>query len=259
MADVDIAPEGQSALESPDTGIGNTAKEQEPFLKIDDSTFFNTPDEAVKAFREGTMRHSEHKKAMTELEERRRAHENEKTLWLRQQSEWDEKTKFYKDVDEFFKANPRAYAEVKKLVGQGASRSDIGEMINQMFEEKVGPKLSKIEEFEKQENAKAERARHFAELKKKYPDFDEEAVSKSYDQLMSPESTLGTLYEHLYHANRGRSIDPTQIQKETIDGLEKKSKSGFPSAKGTVHSTEKKANNLSIKQLAEQEKRKAGG
>jgi hypothetical protein len=258
MADVDI--QGQPAVEDPEgqPSSGIQEGQVEPFHKYEDQVF-KTPDELNEYLKTGTMRQKDYTQKTMSLAEERKAHENAKSLWLRQQAEMDEKVKFYKDVDEFFKANPRAYAEVKKLVGQGASRSDIGEMINQMFEEKVGPKLSKIEEFEKQENAKAERARHFAELKKKYPDFDEEAVSKSYDQLMSPESTLGTLYEHLYHANRGRSIDPTQIQKETIDDLEKKSKSGFPSAKGAVHSTEKKANNLSIKQLAEKMKKEAGG
>lgn len=258
MADVDI--QGQPVAEEPvgQPSDGIQEGQVEPFHKYEDQVF-KTPEELNEYLKTGTMRQKDYTQKTMSLSEERKAHENAKALWLRQQAEMDEKVKFYKDVDEFFKANPRAYAEVKKMVGQGASGSDIRAMISEAIEEKVGPKLSEMEEYKKQETAKAERARYFAELKKKYQDFDEEAVSKAYDQLMSPESTLGTLYEHLYHANKGRSIDRSQIEKETLDGIEKKSKAGFPSAKGAVHSTEKKANDLTIRQLAEKHKREAGG
>lgn len=254
MAETNV-PEGQNALETPNTGIGNTAGGQEPFLKIDDSTFFNTPDEAVKAFQEGTQRHSEHKKAMSALEEDRRRHENEKALWIRQQSEWDDKIKLYKQADELFKANPRAFQTVKQMLRQGAGREDIQELIDKAVKQKLGP----IEENEKRRSAQEERNRYFTELKERLPDLDEKAVSSLYDQLMSPEANMGTLIEMLHYANRGKGIDPTQIQKETINNLEKKSKAGIPSVKGAGYSAKKEVNKLNMKQLAEKLKRETGG
>jgi hypothetical protein len=260
MADVDIVPEGQEALGTPDTGIGSTAPEQEPFLKIDDTTAFNTPDEAIKAFKEGTARHSEHKQAMSALEEDRRRYENDKALWLRQQADFDEKIKFYKDVDNFFKSNPKAFSEVQKMVRQGASGADIQEIVKQAIDEQVGPKLNEVEEYRKREMAKAERSRYYEDLKKRYPDFDEQGVTKVYDELMtSPEANLGTLLEYIHFALKGRGTDPAKIQRDTLDNLEKKSKAGIPSGKGASHSAEKKANNLSIRQLAEKHKRELGG
>lgn len=257
MSDV-IVPEGQDALGSPDAGIGNTATEQAPFLKIDDSTFFNSPDEAIKAFKEGTMRHSEHKKAMSDLENQRRAHENEKSLWFRQQADWDDKIKLYKQVDELFKSNPRAFQTVKQMLQQGATGEDIQSIIDKAIEEKVSPKLSEFEEYQKREQAKAERDKHFASLKEKYEDFDEKAVTEEYDRLFMPGTNMGTLMELIYHAVKGKNINPAAIQKNTLDNLARKQKAGIPSTKGATYSGEKKQTEGDMRQLAEKLKAEAG-
>jgi hypothetical protein len=250
MSDV-IVPEGQEALESSDTGTGSNAPEQKPFLKIDDSTFFNTPDEAIKAFKEGTMRHSEIKKARAELDENRRRHENEKADWFRRQAEWDEKIGYHKKVDDFFKANPKAYQTIKQMISQGTSGEDVQEIVKRTIDETIGPKLSEYERQEKERRAKEERDRYFGEMKGKYPDFDDKSVSALYDELMAPTATMGTFIETLYHALKGRNLSPAQIEKKVIDNLEGKRQAGIPTSKGASYSGERKVKETNIRKLAE--------
>jgi hypothetical protein len=262
MADVDI--QGQTVDTAPvdagqaDLGSDNGQVEQ-TFHTYEDQVF-KTPDELNEYLKSGTMRQKDYTQKTQSLAEERRKHENEKALWLRQQSDFDEKIKFYKDVDNFFKDHPKAFGEVQKMVNRGASGSDIREIVKQAIDEQVGPKLNEVEEYRKREMAKAEKAKYYEDLKKRYPDFDEQGVSTAYDELMtSPEANLGTLLEHIHFALKGRGTDPAKIQRETLDNLEKKSKAGIPSTKGASHSTGKKADGLTIKQLAEKHKRELGG
>jgi hypothetical protein len=252
----DAEPVEEPVDDSGQPGPGPDAGQVEsPFHTWEDQTF-KTPDELNEYLKTGTLRQKDYTQKTMSHAEAVKKFENDRATWLRQQEEFDEKVKFYKDVDNFFKANPKAFAEVQKMVRQGASGADIQEIVKQAIDEQVGPKLNEVEEYRKREMAKAERSRHFDELKKKYPDFDEAGVSEIYDELMnSPTANLGTLLEYLYFARKGKGTDPAKIQKDTLDNLERKSKAGIPSTKGASYSTEKKATNLTMKQLAEKLKR----
>jgi hypothetical protein len=259
MSDVD--PKGQ-ALETPDLGQGdlgpgNGQVEEKPFHTYEDQVF-KTPDDLNKFIKDGTFMRKDYTQKTQSLGDERRRYENERADWLRKQTEWDDKIKLYKQVDELFKANPQAFKTVQQMLRQGASGSDVQELINKAIEEKVGPKLSEFENYQKMEQVKQERNRHFETLKSQYPDLDEKAIQAEWDRLMAPESHMGTLMELIYHALKGKGINPAQIQKETIDNLEKKSKAGIPTTKGANFAGDKKTKAKNMHELTEELIARAG-
>ena len=246
----DQALEGQPGT---DTQEGQVS----PFYTYE-SQSFKDQNELTDYIKKGTMMHSDYTKKTQSLSEERRRHENEKSEWFRKQADWDDKIKLYKQADELFKANPQAFKTVQQMIRQGASGTDVQELVKKTIEETVGPKLNEFEEYQKREKAKAERDRYFGELKGKYPDFDDKPVQELYDSLMSPDANMGTLAELLYFAQKGKGINPAQAQKEVLDNLKKKEGSGIPSARGATTASDKKPKAQNMKQLTEKLLREAG-
>lgn len=252
MADQDI--QGQVSSQAPEGQPGGdiqSGQVEKPFYQYE-SQAFKTPDELSNFIKSGTMMHSDYTKKTQTLAEERKRYENERAEHNRQYSEWDKKIDLYKKADELFKANPRAFQQVQQMIKQGASGSDVQEIVEKAIEEKVGPKLSEFEKYQKTQQAKAERDRYFGELKGKYQDFDEKSVQSLYDELMGEGSNMGTLAEMLYFAHKGKGLDPAKAKQEVIDDLEKKGKAGFPTTKGASYASDKKLKAKNMDRLAEQ-------
>lgn len=251
-----VAPEGQEQT-SANTGAGNTAAVAEPFLKIDEHTSFNSAEDAIKAFKEGTARHSEYKKNMESLAEERRRYDADRVLHAQQVKDFEEKRKgydLYKQWDERLKTNPGLYKKMAQIMGESPKGSDIQEMIQQAIKENVDPRLAEFEAEKKRRLVEEEKGKYFAELKAQYQDFDDKAVDEAYQKLY--QGSMKDLAEMLYFAGKGRTVNPVAVQEKIMEGLEKKKTAGLASPKGsTVHTAAKEK---SFNSLAERLKEKAG-
>jgi hypothetical protein len=245
-----------------DTGVSDTAPAGEPFFRLDDKTAFNTPDELKKAFTEGTMRHSEYKSKMQEYQDNFRKLENDRAAHFRQVAEYDRKRKEwdkYEQLDKIMKSNPAAARQMMQLVQGTPQGEDLFEAMEQRVEEKYGPKFKMLEEEEKKRRAQEEMERTYGELVKKFPDADRTVLQKEFDTLMSPESSMMTLLEYIYHAVKGRGIDPAKIEEELVENHEKKQKASIPSARGASSPQNGHPDNETIEEVRERVKKKYGG
>ena len=247
-----VAPEGL------DTSTGEVTQ-SEPFFVLDETTSFNTPDELRKAFQEGTLRHSEDKRRMSEYQENMKRFENERSGFYKQMSDYEEKVKIYKQLDEIMKSNPAAYRRMMEVVQQEPQGEDLMKKVEDRMEKRYGSKLKKLEDEERRRIAAEERDKHFKSLSGRYPDLDKDAVQAEWDRLMSPESSMETLLEIIYHSLKGKN--PQKLEERAAENFAKKQAAAIPTQRGAAPPLAKKADEdaASIDELRETLKLKKRG
>ena len=235
----------------------------EPFLKIDDKTFFNTPDEVIKAFKEGTMRHSDYNKSKSEIEQERIRHDNAVAEYNRRLAEDEERYKPLRELDKEMKSNPTFAKEIQTAVARirgNPSGEDVMARVKAYVDEQYGPQLSRVKEQEKREKAETEFNNALSALAQKYPDTNKDALREEWANLMGPEANMVTILELIHHAIRGRGVDPSKIEKDVIAGLEAKKGASMPSSRGaTVPPPGKLTGTESLEDIADSVKLELGG
>jgi hypothetical protein len=254
MADPNLTPEGSQGSTA-QVAVSEPVKE---FLRIDENTVFNSPQDAIKAYKEGTMRHSEYKKGMEEYKSNSTRFENERAQYNRERAEWEEKNKKYKSFDDIITKNPRAYQQMLAIMKEQKGGLDPDE-IKKIVDQQYGPQFKKIEEEDKRKRTAEERDKHYADLTSQYPDFNKDAVQQTWDKLMGPEATMRDFLEVLHYASKGRGVDPAKIKEEVIDNLEKNKAARIPTARGAAPSADIKPEGESIRDIAERLKAKKRG
>ena len=235
----------------------------EPFLKIDDKTHFNTPDEVIKAFKEGTMRYSDYNNGKSEIEQERIRHDNAVAEYNRRLAEDEERYKPFRELDKEMKSNPTFAKEIQTAVASirgNPSGEDVMARVKAYVDEQYGPQLSRVKEQEKREKAETEFNNALSALAQKYPDTNKDALREEWANLMGPEANMVTILELIHHAIRGRGVDPSKIEKDVIAGLEAKKGASMPSSRGaTVPPPGKLTGTESLEDIADSVKLELGG
>lgn len=219
-----------------------------------ESLFYSSPDgqsyksreELDKFMTNEAMMRSKFTKSMMELGDKRRQFDSEKAEHDKARRAFEEemriKSEEFKSFDEKIRKNPQIYNYLKKqLSDQPAVNTDY---IRKLIDEQYGDKFKKVEEWERNQTAEAQKREAIENLKLMYEDFDFDSVDKSYQELMNTAS-MQSLMEMIYFANKGRSIDPLDVERTITKQIENKKKAGISTTKGSSPPKAKQYANLS--------------
>lgn len=160
-----------------------------------------------------------------EYADKRRSFETDRAELLRQRTEFDRTRSQYEKFDKFLKNNPHVYRELKKKVDQGPRGSDISELIDKRVKELYGADIDEFKSHKARTEAEKQRDFAFAELQKKYPGINKEAIMQGFDKLSS--GNLIDVYE-LIHLSSGAGA-AAQAQQIKQSGGILPSSTGAPS------------------------------
>lgn len=240
----DADPQGQ-AMDTPVEPDGQGGEPTEPYFSVDvpgdsgnEILNFASPDELKQAFRENYMRHSTFTKRRMEDAEVRKSLDTDKQTYAqllsdlnRQREEFNKKKEQYDNWDSALKNNPKLFNQLQNLRNQPLDGNDIVSVVKNVINEELGGTMKELTDFRREQQLSQERKAAYEKVRKMYPDFDGNAVDKVYDELAAGD--ISTLVEALYHAHKGRSIDPMKIKEKLTDDLTKKQGASLPSSQGS--------------------------
>lgn len=200
----DTSPEsqGQEVSTPSDDGQGYFYSYTDP-VKNEVKNFRN-PDELHHYVGNLNKSYGELRKKFTqstqEYADQRRAYETDRAELARSRAEFDRKRSEYEKFDKFLKNNPHVYRELKQKVDRGPSGGDINELIEQRVKEIYGSEIDEFKAHRARTEAEKARDHAFAELQKKYPGVNKEAILDRFNKLSS--GNLTDVYE-LLHLSSG--------------------------------------------------------
>ncbi len=259
-----VIPSGQASapVQAPATG-------ESPFLEYEweqgKKDTFKTKEEALKYFREGTLRHQDYTKKTQELAKQREAQtKREKEIEemaraiAEKQSRIDPLDKFLterKDVADYIATQMRT-----------PSQENVLDQVKRLVEESTKPlqeKLTEAENWRKEQEAAANRERVLAHLATQYPDFNRDEIESLLEEMdQTPEGDEERAYlETLYWAQKGKKATATPVEIEQKVSASLRDKAGrfspVPSSNAAPPKTE--ATPKSIRDAVDQYKAKHPG
>lgn len=156
--------------------------------------------------------------------------ENDRQAFHSQYGEAQKTIEEKKEIDAFFKANPKAYQQIRALINP---QDGIKSEIEQMFEQKYGSKLTALEQKLSEKELLEQLAGFDEELKGEFEDYDPEQINTLFAELSRAEATPKDLKRMLYFASKGQT-DPVKMQERMAEAAEKKKRAGLVSGTGKV-------------------------
>jgi hypothetical protein len=181
----------------------------------------------LKTIESDRMMRSDYTKKTQEIAEQRKSHEAER---LRFENDRAAHNKALKEAEEtierarkygsFLKANPTLRQKFEEELSRGLGPENIEELVQKKLDERMKP-LDEEREAEKQrKQIEEERSAAIKNLKMRYTDFDEDAISKEFSTL-AENNNIEYLLEMLHLAGKGR-VPKEEIERQMADGLAKK-------------------------------------
>lgn len=226
-------------VETPEDGQGTP----ETFWTSPEGTNFASPDELAQAWKDGVLMRSDytqktqaHAKERKEFERQREDFQREYDRFREEQKRKEDE---FKQFDRLVRERPDVYNEMKKRLQSPLDGNATAQLVEQMLEEKLGPELKELRQFKEQQETEKELEKVYGELGEKYPDFDKGIVDPVLNELS--EGGFASLAELIYHANRGRSMSPAEVERRVAENLEKKKNAGLASGKSGASTGSSKA------------------
>jgi hypothetical protein len=241
MSDLQPAPatpsgQGQATVQPAKDTVANTS--DAAFLEYawEDGTkeSFQTKEDALRYFREGTLRHRDYTKKTQEVAKQREAQtKREKELEQTAQEILARKAKI-DPLDKFLTDRPDIADYIAKQMRNPSSDAQ-QELVKKMIEESVKPlqeKLTEAEKWKKDQETATRRDSLFTHLGTQYPDFNREAIEKRIAELdQVPEGDEERSFiELVYLAEKARNpnASPAKIEEKVMDSLAAKAKKQSP-------------------------------
>ena len=230
---------GQGTVQPPSSGQGQDVAPSpsegqvasDPFWKItgDDGKehVFQTPEELERHWRDGVMMQSRFTSKSQELAEQRKQFEAQQAEFQKNQSQMKKQMETIEQYRRMFRSRP----EIRQALEQAAQNprsadsSAVMSEVERLVEERLNPYEERISQFEEAENNRKQEALRqqvYGVMKNRYPDFKEDIVESSLQELSQlpeddPQARSIKMAELLYLANRGR-MSPGQRQRLEADG-----------------------------------------
>ena len=236
MSDEVQAPEAQvdplDSVEIPE----QTEGQAEPFMRFEaqdgEELSFASQEDAIKHFREGTLRHSDYTRKTQEAAEiRKRAEARERELETQMTGFMSTKAKYDK-MDEFIRNRPDVarYITDQMRTPSPTAQADTMRGYADSQTQQVRAELKKLQdEIARDKQAKSyeeQKSKIFSNMGKKYQDFSQDEVMKvmkeieEYNSLPS-EVALENLAEMIYYANKGRGVPQQEKNQFIAEKLQK--------------------------------------
>lgn len=251
-------PTEQSSVEAP---VESSAPEQpSSFFDWTDPTgkqvSFSSPDELSNAMRDSYLRREDYTRKTQELSSKQKEYEKRQADFEDQMREFTKRKSQYDEWDNLLKTRPQVHQQLMRLVNSPASPGETFDRAKEYADEQLTSIRKELEDFKKykeQQELEGRRNAAFENLGKKYGDIDRNALEERLSMLKGGD--IESLYEMLYHANRGMSLTPGEVEKNIAEKLKKKQsaalpKGGSPPSGDKKYKDNKEAYNAAMKEYA---------
>lgn len=248
FADDLVEIEGQGEPAPVDDGQGKspaaTAAKAAPskaesyfFDDPDSGESFKTREDLAKAWKQSYLRREDYSRKTADVAAQRKQHETERAAFEKLRKDFDEEMRQrrgeFEKYDKFIRGNPRVYQLLQKEMQSGSGQQGFDkESMDKYFEEKYGADIQAIRNQRQKEAADTLAKEAFAEMKLMYDDFDEGPIQAAYDKLLQ-DNNIKSLMEVLYYAEKGRSINKLDVERDITRKLEKKKEGGLTPPQGS--------------------------
>lgn len=220
---------------------------------------FKTQEELAKAWEQSFLRREDYSRKTGDLASQRRQHEQERANFERQRKEFEEEMRRtrdeYKSFDERIRKNPQIYQMLKQQLNNQTGLNQ--DAIDRLIDQKYGDKFKKIDQWEAEKLANEQKSEAINALKLMYEDFDEGPIQEMYDKLLN-DNSIQSLMEIFYHAHKGRSINPLDVERKMTAEIAKKRQAGLTSSQGSK-ATGSPVVHRTLNAAAAEAKKKYGG
>lgn len=217
---------------------------------------FSTPDELNEALKSSYFRQQDYTRKTQSIAEQKKQIEKERADFQEQMKMFQQSKKQYDEWDNLLKQRPQIYQQLQNLARSPANPGEIYDRSVGYVDEKTKAFEEKVKQFEdyiKEQKSEKERNSIIEQLTGKYEDFDRQSVEEALAALR--DGGLPALYEMGYYARKGRSLTPSEVEKNVTQKLRKKQSAGLqkpgqPPSNGKQYANVKEARAAAMRDMA---------